>query len=153
MTARRGERGFTIIELLTYLALASLFLAGLAGTEVMAGKLRAREASYVQALTQVDALFSQMQDDCGRARGARIEGGKAVLEGAGTYDFDVGGRRVARDGKLVLGDLADAKVSLDGSVLSVEVRVVRGDPADPSFDKKFARKFHVPGGKGVSREW
>ncbi len=150
---RRAERGFTLIELLTYLALASLFLVGLAGTEVMAGKLRARETSYVQALGQVDALFSQMQDDCGRARSARVEGGKVVLDGGATYDFDRPGRRMTRDGRMVVADLADASVSLDGSLLSVELRIVRGDPSDPSFDRKFSRKFFIPGGKGASREW
>jgi type II secretory pathway pseudopilin PulG len=100
--ARAGaERGFTMVELLAYLAILVAVTGTLVGAEVGARRMNRTEGTLLEALGQADRAFALLSEDCDRATGveARTVKGRAELELLGPG----GVKWIAKDGELLRG--------------------------------------------------
>lgn len=156
--ARRGDAGFTLIEVLTYLALFTFFMASLVGAEVLASRVNKGESAIVEALAEVDRLFARLAEDCDRASDVSrdlVQSGEVVLSGAAVYAIDPARRTILRDGVRLMGDVAAARFERDPKsprLLKVSVRVRAGPHGEP-IDRTFERSFYLPnaGRSGAAR--
>lgn len=147
---RQGEAGFTLVELLCYLALFASFTVGLVGAEVMAGRINRAEAALLRTLGEVDRLFAELAVDCDRATDvapAVAGAGEVKLAGAAaTYAIDAGKGTISRNGGPVVGDVVTARFECDAKsprLLRVSLRVRQGGRED-AFDRSFERAFFMP---------
>lgn len=80
----RAQRGMTMVELITYTGIFTVFTGTIVGAELAARRLHRNEAMTLQALHEADRLFAAIAEDCDRATGIVATGGpRATFQGPG----------------------------------------------------------------------
>lgn len=155
MNARAArEQGFTLIEVLTYLALFTFFTGTIVASEVLARRINRNESALLSAVEGIDRLFARLADDADAATevAPAIAGaGDIRFEGAATYTIDAGRNAILRDGKALVSNVVSARFERDPArprLLRVTVRLRRDDGPD-AFDRTYERIFYLPGVRGA----
>ncbi len=135
------ERGFTLVEVMTYLALFATFMATLVAAELLGRRLHSHEQALLQALGQVARLFDSIAEDAERA--VRVD---VVREAPGRLRLELG--RAGEDpkqGVVYAFDSSKATLTRDGNIYAVlmdEVSFER-DEARPQLFRVVVR-FSAP---------
>ena len=160
MGAERADRGFTLVELLLYLALFALVSGTIVGSQIFAERVNRTEGALVQALGQIDTLFAAIAADCDRATDVRPSlagSGEVRLEGAATYEIVPTRAEILRDGRPLVSHAVSVRFERDADhpeLLRVRVQIARGAgapearPSAEKFERTFLRTFFVRNAMG-----
>lgn len=140
------KRGFTIVELLAYLALFTALTLAMLGIEMNATRVHRYENAHLRTLAQVDHLVTRMTDDLwSQTDPPVIEEGARVLFGNGvSYEHDVdtmslwrseGGNR-----KLLSSGVEVFRCRLDNGLLNMQIDYYF---EHSGFKRRFVHTFAV----------
>jgi hypothetical protein len=161
MMRRPNERGFTMVELLAYLSIFTMFLGTVAGAEVAARRMNKVEGATLHAVYEVDRLFAFIAEDCDHATGVAMVGVPAkgsrqelIFRNGATYIAK--GGEVLRNKRLVATDVHDVVFSRPDPVKYprlLQARLTyRQNLADgQTFERTFERTFRIRNLEGDGR--
>ena len=164
--SRRGERGFTLVELIAYLGIFTTLTATMVGAELSARKMNRAEATTLEAMYTVDRIFRAIEEDCDRATRVTVQPApkrvleftvpdqdgqlrtstyKSVAEGEGA-GADHGRGKLYRDGKVMAFDVHHVSFFHDPEhprLVKVQVHFERSWGASDEFHRGYERTFLI----------
>lgn len=141
--------GFTLVELLAYLSIFTVFTGTIVGAEMSARRLNRAEAATLEAMYEIDRLFSAVADDCDKATGIKMDTpGKVSFIGGSTYTALEGQGNVKRDDFWLASNVAKAEFSRPDAanhprLLHVKVVFRRSWGPTDSFERTYERTFRI----------
>lgn len=147
---RTRERGFTMVELIAYLAIFTTVTGTLIGAEMAARRMNRNEGTQLEALGQADRAFSLLAEDCDRAVGVAVASVKSHRElqllGPDAVKW------VAKDGELLRGkslvasfvdevEWSQPDAAKHPRLLKVKLVFRRKFPGQDSFERTYERSF------------
>ena len=143
----RRLRGFTLVELLAYLAIFTVMTGTIVGAELSARRLNRAEAATLEAIYEIDRLFAAIAEECDKATSVRLDApGKAAFAGGSTFAARDG--HVERDAFWLTSHVKELSFTQPDAashprLLHVRVKILRTWGPKDSFERTYERTFRM----------
>jgi hypothetical protein len=129
----RAQRGWTLVELTTSLALTSVIAVLVGGLMLGAEKARDLGGAYAQDVAESRRALDAIERDVRGARDVRTAGGTLVVTAADEHvSYAVAGRALTRttrgEERTLARNVAALRASRDGALVTVTLEFGRRDP-------------------------
>ncbi|MHC4390018.1 MAG: PulJ/GspJ family protein [Planctomycetota bacterium] len=152
--ARASEAGFTLIELITYMAMMSALLLIVVGADQLARDLMHRDGERIERLETNFRLFRAVARDVDRATSCKTAEGRLEFGGEASYVFDQEQGVVKRARSAIAHGVEsfETRFHPEHRLLEVNLRFQQvGEAEARTFSQVFHVLNHEDGGTGERR--